>query len=529
MPDDIQDPLLQSIQAILLSGDREAIQTLTERLAALERQTSQTVVRLETELEQLQTGAAVLQQETQRYKLRLRDLQLTLDMLQHQARADSEGLVAKLTPVLGDLIGRKIRDNRDEMAEALGPIMGEALRVQIRESRQDMVEALYPVIGETVQKAVGEFAREFQRNVDQQLRRTFGPQGFFRAFMARLQGVGPAQLAMRDALPFAVRQLFLIQQESGLLLEHVNLDPRADVADSDLISGMLTAIRDFVRDSFGQGQDEGDGLSEIQYGAQRIAIQNGRTAYLAVVFTGVEPEGFHGRLRQFVGDLHVKHEPALRAYNGDPAVLPNLRPQVGQLQRHLIPEETADGPRPLGRNAKTILAGGGLIGLLLIALACFYLQFTIALYPVAFPSPTASNTPLPTSTSTATATPTPTSTFTPTSTATATPTATPTHTATPTATPTPSHTPTPTATPTITNTPTATPTPPQAITTRSVWVRAEPVEAAELLYALPANTPLIVYQTNEFWAQVEWLGNRTGYPGPRLVWIPVYALQINER
>ncbi|MBK8434327.1 MAG: hypothetical protein IPL28_24905 [Chloroflexi bacterium] len=429
--------LIESIQAILLAGDREAIGRVTARLEGLERQASQQLSQLERQIGLLQTNAEALQQEAHLTKLRLRELQLTLEVLQHQARADSEGLVAKLTPVFSDLVGRQIRDNPEEMAEALGPVMGEALRVQIRESRQDMVEALYPVIGETVQKAVGEFAREFQRNVDRQLRTTFGPQGFIRGMVARVRGVDPAAVAMRDALPFEIRQIFLIQQQSGLLLAHHVAEEAAEVntADSDLISGMLTAIRDFAADSFGGGADgDGDGLSDIQYGAQRVAIQNGRTVYLAVVFTGVEPEGFHGRLRQFVADLHVAHEPALRAYNGDPAVLPNLRPPLGRLQRELRPEEGDVKGRPLGRATKIGLWLMGLLGILGLGLACFYLQFTIALYPIAFPSPTPTNTAVPTATPTATAT------FTPT------PTATATATSSPTATHTPSHTPSPTAT-----------------------------------------------------------------------------------
>ncbi len=169
------------------------------------------------------------------------------------------------------------------MAEALGPIMGEAIRVQIRDSRKDMIEALYPVIGATVQRAVGEFTKEFQRNIDARLKATFGPQGMVRTAMARMRGVSSAELALRDLLPFSIKEIFLIQHGSGLLLAYSH-PGSTEVADSDLISGMLTAIRDFVHDSFGHG-DEDKELDEIQYGDERIIIQSGRAAYLAVVIT----------------------------------------------------------------------------------------------------------------------------------------------------------------------------------------------------------------------------------------------------
>ena len=54
----------------------------------------------------------------------------------------------------------------------------------------------------------------------------------------------------------------------------------------DLISGMLIAIRDFVDHSFGHLPTKDKELDEIKYGDERIIIQSGRAAYLAVVITG---------------------------------------------------------------------------------------------------------------------------------------------------------------------------------------------------------------------------------------------------
>ena len=48
---------------------------------------------------------------------------------------------------------------------------------------------------------------------------------------------------------YQVKQDFLIHRESGLVLQHVE-DGSAETRDPDLVSGMLTAIRDFVQDYF---------------------------------------------------------------------------------------------------------------------------------------------------------------------------------------------------------------------------------------------------------------------------------------
>lgn len=482
---------ISSLQSILLAEERERLQRLQWELEAL-RQKLQSGEEAQQERERYLLGEIqALQERIRAAEEHLHILQLEAALLRRQSQADSEGLVARLTPVISDLIGRQVRDNRDEIAEALGPAMAEAIRVQIRESRRDMVEALYPIIGETVQRAISEALREIQRNIDARLRAAFGPESFLRTLWARIRGVPPSALVLRDSLPFSVDEVFLIQHGSGLLLAHYH-PGGAGSADADLISGMLTAIRDFVRDAFGEGREDKE-LDEIQYGDQRITVQSGQAAYLAVVTTGVEPEGFRARLREFLADLHVRYGRALREYTGDPHTLPHLQPSLARLAAEFSGSRER-GPRRLGRTMRVILGTGSVLSILFLALACFYIRFTIALLPVAFPSPTPTLTPTPSPT--ATATPTPTQTPTPTPTPTATPT--------PTFTPTPTRTPTPTPTPTITPTPSPTPTPVAAWASGHVWVHREPSFASPGFAILRRGTPVRVLAVQDGWVRVEW-------------------------
>jgi hypothetical protein len=479
---------LDHVRSILLSDVRERLIEIEREIASVQDRSTLEDEELRRRLDACLADLDRLHALMRETESRSRDLQTEIEILSRKAKADSEGLIARVSPVLSDMIGRTIRDSRDEMAEALGPVMGEAIRVQIRDSRKDMVEALYPVIGETVQKAVGEFARELQRNIDSRLRSTFGPQGFLRTLTARLRGVSPSRLALRDALPFAIKQIFLIQHHSGLLLAHHS---DTDTIDSDLISGMLTAIRDFVRDSFGNGSHEEE-LDEVQYGENRIIIQSGRAAYLAVVITGVEPEGFHARLKSFVSELHVRYEKTLLNFNGDPTTLPNLRPKITRL----IEETTRDEPHPMqmSRAMKAGMFMAAIVVVLFIALACFYLQFTMALYPIAFPSATPTSTGTPTSTPTFTPLPTSTGTYTATAT----------------------FTPTNTFTPTFTFTPSATPTPYTAFAAGNVWVRRVPEYDAARIEVLYLGTPVTVFAVYGPWLEVEWLAADGLHRG----WVP---------
>lgn len=540
MTDPKDEALIASIQSILLEGDRRRIQQLEQTLESLTHRTDSADGYLREQVDELLAEVATLRSVLQAEREHSRDLETEVDLLRRKARADAEGVVARMTPVMGDMIGRAIRDSRDEMAESLAPIMGEAIRVQIRNSRQDMVEALYPVIGATVQKAVAEAVRELQRNIDARLRTIVGPGGTLRTAWARLRGVSPAELVLRDALPFHLREAFLIQPGSGLLLAHAHAGQdaaEASDADSDLIGGMLTAIRDFAHDSFGRGEDPGEELDEIQYGDQRIIIQNGRAAYLAVVITGVEPEGFRAQLRQFVSDLHVRHEPALREYHGDAATLPNLQPPLARMMAQAA-ARAEPARRPLSARQRAGVAGLALLGVACLALTCFYARFTVALLPVAFPSATPTQTFTPAPTATSTLTPSPTRTPSPTYTRTATPSSTPTFTRTPAATPTSTYTRTPTPRPTLTYTPSPVPSPTEAaaVTIGNVWVRAEPAEDSPLLYIIESGTPVTVLGASGRWYLVEWEtpdGTMRGWapaewievrvPIPLLTWTPVPA------
>ena len=105
-------------------------------------------------------------------------------------------------------------------------------------------------------------------------------------------------MALREALPFTVTDILLIHRETGLLLRHVTGEPEA-LPDSDLVSGMLTAIRDFSQDAL--GGEEQEELEEIQYGEQRILIESTLDALVAMdttgkvtIFTGIGNKDFSG-------------------------------------------------------------------------------------------------------------------------------------------------------------------------------------------------------------------------------------------
>ena len=176
----------------------------------------------------------------------------------------------------------------------------------------------YPIIGQLAIGAVSEAVQDLARKVDAQVRRSFDFRALWWGICARLGGASQAETSLRALLPFEVNGVFLIHRETGLLLWHVSREPEA-AQDSDLVSGMLTAIRDFAQDAFGRGK-EGQ-LEEIEYGDWRILLEAARHAYLAVVVSGVEPPGCRAEMRECIIEVEHCLAEVLHHYDGDPTAI----------------------------------------------------------------------------------------------------------------------------------------------------------------------------------------------------------------
>ena len=153
--------------------------------------------------------------------------------------------------VLPDAIA--LRSDDPQLTRALAPSVEEAITSSVRRDPRPLADALFPVIGPAIRKAIAHTLT--------------GDDGVAQPHARAERIVARAAVAVDRAsdragrspkssccntLQYRVEQVFLIHAETGLLLQHLSADPRAS-QDADQISAMLTAIRDFVRDSFRVG------------------------------------------------------------------------------------------------------------------------------------------------------------------------------------------------------------------------------------------------------------------------------------
>lgn len=205
----------------------------------------------------------------------------------------------ELPAVLEPVVEKKIQTIESRLASLSGSNIAQAIRQQIRESQHEMVDALYPIIGKLVRKYIQVELTKLAERIDQQIQNTFSWQSIRREFLS-LFGIRERDWLLKQAQRPMIEEGFIIEQHSGILLAHYT---RNETVDEDLIAGMLTAIKSFVKDAF--LKDRG-GLEAIEYGDMKIIIKDSGSYYLAVVVSGVVTSHYKEELLDYL--LSFEHQ-----------------------------------------------------------------------------------------------------------------------------------------------------------------------------------------------------------------------------
>ena len=407
--DQADDALLRAVRSILVGQERGRLEELDEKLLSWQNEISASEKAAQVRTQNILAELETLKQSTQTTHYSTEANASGLRGLERKAKDTEEGLIERLTPMMTKLIKQTIQDSPHDMAEALGPVMGSAIRQQIRTQKDDIVDALYPVIGETISKSVSEAIGELTRNLDRRMRKRSPAE----RVAAQLQGVSSGELFFRDNLPYQIQYVFIIHRNSGLLLAQTS--PSGELRDDlDMVSGMLTAIREFAKDSLGEDGE----LNEIKHGEEFILLQTSQEVYVAAVLSGTIPQGYNALSHLVVSEINAKHEREFHDFDGNMDKLP---PLVDELRPLLYPYDIL---KPEGMSSKQKKSTYFVFGafFLLLSFVIFSCVFTFRLWPYAFPAATLQPTYTPTLRPTCTPQPSPTVTKTATPSPTVTPT-----------------------------------------------------------------------------------------------------------
>jgi OOP family OmpA-OmpF porin len=210
-----------------------------------------------------------------------------------------------------------LRAGRDKkVTEALLPTVEEAIGISVKKNPQTLIDALFPVMGPAIRKAIAEALSGMTQAMNKSLEHSLTPQGLRWRLEARRTGKSFAEVVMLHTLLYRVEQVFLIHKETGLMLQHV-VAGSSGVQDADMVSGMLTAIQDFVQDSF--SVEEGGALDTLQVGELAVWIERGPRAVLAAVIRGNAPQELRETFQKTLEQIHSEFARELETFEGDAA------------------------------------------------------------------------------------------------------------------------------------------------------------------------------------------------------------------
>ncbi|MGB3650848.1 MAG: OmpA family protein, partial [Rivularia sp. (in: cyanobacteria)] len=218
--------------------------------------------------------------------------------------------ISKMLPEA--VILRTMQDDR--LSNAMVPSIEQAIDSSVKKDINVLSEAIFPIMGPAMRKAIATALDQMLESFNQTLEHSVSPQSLKWRIEARQTGKSFAEVVLLRTLVYRVEQIFLIHKHSGLMLQHI-LAPMVSAEDPSLVSAMLSAIQDFVKDSFDVPKHEG--LHTLKFGELTIWIEEGPSSVLAGIIRGNAPEELRFVFQSTIENIHQKLGKEINDFAGD--------------------------------------------------------------------------------------------------------------------------------------------------------------------------------------------------------------------
>ncbi len=237
-----------------------------------------------------------------------------LDQL--SSRLDDPGLHARdVSEIVAEALLLRARKD-DKLARVLEPLVEKIFKHSLRKNRMEFANAFFPLMGPAIRRSIAETFRSMLESLNKSVEMSLSWKGLRWRIEGWRTGKPFSEIVLLHTLVYRVEQIFLIHGTTGLVLAHVVNDGIVS-QDADMVSAMLTAIQDFVRDCFTDGRESA--LEQLQFEEFTILVETSPLAYLACVVRGTPPMGFRQKLRSSLELILVDSTETLADYNGDDA------------------------------------------------------------------------------------------------------------------------------------------------------------------------------------------------------------------
>lgn len=235
---------------------------------------------------------------------------------------NDEVYAREIAAILPEALKISSRKN-NRLNEVIIPIITDIIKKSGKDDSSILIDSLYSLIGPASRKAVWESLKDLMQSFNKAMESVFTLQGLKWRIESLKTGKSYSEIVLINSIVYKVEQVFLIHKETSLLLNHVSIQD-AVVQDGDMVSGMLSAIKDFVQDSFQVGEEES--LNTLNVGELTVWIVDSPYAVLAVVIRGNAPESFRTRISSALEEIHKLYYHELKEFDGDTELFQAVTP-----------------------------------------------------------------------------------------------------------------------------------------------------------------------------------------------------------
>jgi hypothetical protein len=226
--------------------------------------------------------------------------------------------IEKIAPLLAQAI-RQANLTSIYQALELNTVVQDKIIESVQNDTAMYTDALYPVILPAIKKSIAEAFKEMMQSLNYAIEQGLSINRFAWHFEAWRSGVPYREVVLRHTLSYRVEQVFLIHRESGLLIRHVSSEGVQQLRDMDAVSGMLTAIQDFIKDSF--SVNETDHLDTVEIGDYTVFLTRDAHVVLACVIQGIAPYSLRENFETALQTMNRLHGELLKNFDGDSDLL----------------------------------------------------------------------------------------------------------------------------------------------------------------------------------------------------------------
>lgn len=245
----------------------------------------------------------------------------------------------EVSKVLSDAIKRAEKQDKQLERSLAGPIK-RGVSNAFADNKETIINSLLPIMGQLIRKTVTNSIKQFVADINRTLELGFSAKALKWRWQSIRSGESFAEIVFHNTIRYQITEMFVINHENGLLIQHVGSHSGDILKDNDALSAMLTALQDFIGDSV---QSTGSGLSSIEISDKQFIITTGPKIYLAAVIKGSPTERLKQKLQELVENIHSDYSNLI----ADETQYQNNIEFSDYLQNHLVTKNISDAAQPV--------------------------------------------------------------------------------------------------------------------------------------------------------------------------------------